>query len=279
MKKIEKEKMYRIAPLFAGWEETLIWSCLQGHMGIAFADSVEHPRAALIRVGCFFFFGGEPMEEMVRRIEYLCKGDSHRDSFCEEKSEESAKSDAEANNRMLALLVPQTLEWQETIERVLPESRKIWRYAIKKEADVFDRDYLKRLADTLPEEIELCLIDGYWYEWCLEHAWAEDFVSVFRDKAHFLESGIGFLAVKQGEALAGASSYSCYDDGIEIEVDTRDDCRRQGLASACAARLILECLDMGKYPSWDAATKISVALAEKLGYHLDKPYVTYEWGG
>ncbi len=41
------------------------------------------------------------------------------------------------------------------------------------------------------------------------------------------------------------------------------------------AKLILECMDRGLYPSWDAHDMRSVALAEKLGYHLDKEYVTY----
>jgi RimJ/RimL family protein N-acetyltransferase len=34
-------------------------------------------------------------------------------------------------------------------------------------------------------------------------------------------------------------------------------------------------MDKGLYPSWDAANRTSVALAEKLGYHFDKEYVTY----
>ena len=40
--------------------------------------------------------------------------------------------------------------------------------------------------------------------------------------------------------------------------------------------LILECLERGWYPSWDAQNKESVALAEKLGYHFDYEYVAYE---
>ena len=39
---------------------------------------------------------------------------------------------------------------------------------------------------------------------------------------------------------------------------------------------ILECLERGLYPSWDAHTEISAALAEKLGYHVSHPYVVYE---
>lgn len=49
-------KLERVAPLFAGWEETMIWSCLQGCMGHAIADQEEAPRAAQIVVGDFCFF-------------------------------------------------------------------------------------------------------------------------------------------------------------------------------------------------------------------------------
>ena len=79
----------------------------------------------------------------------------------------------------------------------------------------------------------------------------------------------------EGAPVAGAGSYCVYDGGIEIEIDTREDHRRRGLASACGARLILECLDRGLYPSWDAHDLRSVSLAEKLGYRSAGPYKTY----
>ena len=60
-------------------------------------------------------------------------------------------------------------------------------------------------------------------------------------------------------------------------MDTREDERRKGLAMACCASLILACLDRKLYPSWDAHNKGSLALAEKLGYHFDKEYPTYEF--
>ena len=64
-------------------------------------------------------------------------------------------------------------------------------------------------------------------------------------------------------------------NGGEVEVDTAPEVRRQGLASACAARLVLTCLEQGLYPSWDAHTRVSLALAEKLGYHSAGEYRTY----
>lgn len=79
-----------------------------------------------------------------------------------------------------------------------------------------------------------------------------------------------------GLIVSGASSYSAYRGGIEIEIDTKEEYRRRGLALACGAKLILECLDRGLYPSWDAHNRCSAALAEKLGYRLDYAYDAYE---
>lgn len=88
--------------------------------------------------------------------------------------------------------------------------------------------------------------------------------------------GLGAVILKDGETVSGASSYSGYRDGIEIEIDTKEAYRRKGLAYICGAKLILECLERGLYPSWDAQNKWSVALAEKLGYHFDYEYPAYE---
>ena len=57
----------KIAPLFEGWEETMVWSCLQGCMGYAIVDHEETPRAAQLVVGDFCFFAGEPQDEWIRQ--------------------------------------------------------------------------------------------------------------------------------------------------------------------------------------------------------------------
>ena len=91
--------------------------------------------------------------------------------------------------------------------------------------------------------------------------------------------GMGVVCLKNDAVVAGAASYSTYRDGIEIEIDTKEEFRRRGLASACGARLILDCMERGLYPSWDAQNKWSVALAEKLGYHYERDYTAYEIRG
>ncbi len=69
----------------------------------------------------------------------------------------------------------------------------------------------------------------------------------------------------KGEVVCGASSYSIYDSGIEIEVATNYNHRRKGLATIVSAALILDCLEKEIYPNWDAANTTSAKLAEKLG--------------
>ena len=84
---------------------------------------------------------------------------------------------------------------------------------------------------------------------------------------------IGDFSFLAGDA--GASSYTWYPGGIEIEIVTRQDVQRCGLGSACASQLILNCLDRGLYPSWDAANKTSLHLAESLGYAFSHEYAAY----
>lgn len=54
----EIEDMSQLAHLFQGWQETLIWSCLDGSMGRAFAAQRRHPVSGRIITADFSFFAG-----------------------------------------------------------------------------------------------------------------------------------------------------------------------------------------------------------------------------
>ena len=53
-----------VLSLYDGWEETMIWSCLQGIMGKIYADGPRRPASAAAFIGDFAFFAGEPCEEL-----------------------------------------------------------------------------------------------------------------------------------------------------------------------------------------------------------------------
>lgn len=237
--------MEEIAPLFEGWEETMIWSCLQGHMGYALTDRKERPESAQIVVGDFCFFAGRPDRAL-------------------------------AEKAAATLIAPQNERWSRLIEEVFGEKvYRTSRYAIKKEPDVFDRDRLLQMTMKIPDGFELKLIDRPIYESCMTHEWSRDLCSQFKDFEDYAKRGIGVVALCNGVPVSGASSYTVYTGGIEIEIDTKEEYRRKGLATAAGARLILECLERNIYPSWDAHDLRSVALAEKLGYHRDGEYTVY----
>lgn len=242
----ELEDTSRVEDLFAGWNETLVRSCLQGVMGKIYVTDLESPKSAFAFVGCFGFYAGIPDREMVMRKPDGC-----------------------------TILVPQSREWEALIEACHPAAKKITRYAIKKDT-VFDRVMLKNQLGRLPAGYELRRIDGELYDQCLEMPATEDFVSAFGSKERYLRLGRGMVILKDGRIVSGASSYTRYRGGIEIEVDTVASERRRHLATVACAALILDCLEEGLYPSWDAHNMNSVRLAQKLGYELDHEYTAYE---
>lgn len=242
-------------PLFGAWEETLIWSCLQGVMGKLYADDPKNPSAAMAILGDFTFFAGKPNAELA----------AYKPDWC---------------TQTFMIMVPQNERWQNTITRVYgPRTKCISRYAIKKEPDIFDREKLEAAAASLPSGYTLSMIDEPLYHLCKAETWSSDLVYQFPCYEDYRRLGIGAVVCKGDRIVSGASSYSRYLEGIEVEIDTKEPYRRQGLAYACGAKLILECQKRGLYPSWDAHNMGSAALAEKLGYHISHAYTAVEiWG-
>jgi len=283
-----------VMPLFEGWEETMIWSCLQGVMGEVFVrgaedekaadrgglpenrrtfgkrslpgegrapengsqpepgSALEMPESAAAVLGDFTFLAGKECRELISYWPDVC-------------------------GKNFRIMVPQSEAWAGEIEAVYgAQAKKVTRYAIKKEPDVFDRGRLKEIADSLEKEYILREIDEELYKKCLKETWSRDLVAQFKTYEEYRRLGVGVVALKDGEIVSGASSYTAYRGGIEVEIDTKKEYRRRGLASACGAELILSCMERGLYPSWDAQNLWSVALAEKLGYHFDREYTAYE---
>lgn len=235
--------------LFENWDEALIWSCLQGYMGTMITDDESDPKSAIIDNGDFSFCAGIPNENLLKSISI---GD-------------------------FKLVAPINEEWQTLIERVFAgKAKKILRYAIKKEPDIFDEKKLKSYVTSLDSNYEIRLFDSEIFKLAQRESWSADLCSQFKDYQEYQKHAIGVAILHNGDLVSGASPYAVYKNGIEIEIDTKPEYRDKGIATVCGAMLILECLSNNIYPSWDAHDLRSVHLAEKLGYHLSHPYVTYE---
>ncbi len=126
-----------VKPLFEGWEETLIYSCLQKVMGKIYVTDLENPKSAMAWVGVFAFYAGVPCEELVRN-----------------------------KPKGFIIMAPQNEEWAILIETCYPHnSKRTSRYAIKKNT-VFDTKLLEGYRDELSNEYTLKMIDGELYEQC-----------------------------------------------------------------------------------------------------------------
>jgi GNAT superfamily N-acetyltransferase len=234
-------------------EEVVLKSYIQGMLGKAWVNCKVNPTTAIVIVADFCFLLGviDPKEEseIIKILSEDAKG---------------------------RIIVPENFELASLIEsNFISGLKKFNRYAIKWEPDVFDKKELSEFVLAVQSEFTILRINESIYHKALEQFWTADFCSNFASLEEFLKHGIGYVIMKDGEIIAGASSYTYCNGAIEITIETKSEYRRKGLALACASKVILECLDRGIYPRWDAANKNSVALAEKLGYHFDKEYSVY----
>lgn len=232
--------------LFDGWDASLLHAYFAGGMGSIMVDDKEQVMAALIDVGDFCFLTGMPNERLLEKISGF------------------------------KLLIPRDLYWEYLIEDFYGNcAQKITRYAIQKVPDRFDHDKLSAYVSSLDAMYELRLFDQEIFKMAQSEEWSSDLCSQFVDYEAYKNNAVGVAILHQGKLISGASPYAVYPDGIEIEIDTKPEYRLQGLATICGAALILECLNRGLYPGWDAHDLRSLALAEKLGYQLKYPYTAY----
>lgn len=220
-------------------------------MGDAYADDLVDPQSAAISVRGFCYYAGKVNTELI-----------------------AAKPQGHVG--MSVLMVPPDSAWQRGIEAVYGGEALPWiRYATKQDISAFDRRRLEELTEKLPAGFELRLIDQELYEHILALPWARDLCGNFASYEQFAANALGVVILHGEKLVSGASAYAFFQGGIEVEIDTREDYRRRGLATVCGAALILKCLERGLYPNWDAHNKESLALAQKLGYIFDREYLCY----
>lgn len=239
-----------LAPMFEGFEDTVVLSCLQGHMGTAYVNDLVNPTVAQITVGIFVFFAGDPNTKEAEELLY--------------------------NLPEFTFAIVDSDDWKRRIESVHKNAiEKFQRYRFEKNPEHLERSHILNLLSSLPEGYEIKKVDRDIANSPSFHELSEDFVSQFDSIDDFLNRGIGYAIIHEGQVVSAATSFSIFDDGIEIEIATHSKYRRKGLATITASALILDCIDRGKYPSWDGANAESVELAKKLGYVFKESYDTY----
>ena len=236
----------KVEKLFNGWPYPYVTELLDRKLSI-FATTKDNIKSAVMYLGSDAFFAGEPNKELILK-----------------------------KQKTWLSLFPQNKKWEKLMKECYPEAFHYTRYAIKLDAN-FDKVKLQEMIDALPTGYELKKIDSEVYDLCskVEDEDLEELIDWFDNKKHFLEFALGYAVIKDGKVVGGASTATRFQKGIEIEVDVLKEERRKGLASAACAKLILDCLDRGWKPTWDAANLKSVGLAQKLGFTFDHKYTCF----
>ena len=251
------DEVSKVSSLFGQWPETILWSVLQGKMGCLYVEPTERPAAAAAVLGDFVFLAGQPNTDLIRFT-----------------SELKFPLD-------MCILMPQNRAWETAIEDSLGvNAKKVTRYATAKNLDDLQNPEnmarLKEMASAVPEHFKIVPFDEEIFEIAREEYWSRSQAVQFADYEEFRRHGLGFAAMLGSIMAAGASAYSYYGGGLEVQMDTDTGFRQMGLARCCGAHLILECLKRGLYPSWDAHNMQSLALAESFGYQPAGEYTAYE---
>ena len=271
VKKIEAKDRARLAlgPMFEGIEDSMVTAYLQGYMGAAYVVSGDAPEAAVLISGEYSFWGGDSgsanADFLIGRFFELCESESSTGIYAvwDANAEEAGRRFQNNPGWERALLAH-------------PENHPetVLRHRIAQKDYDFDPGLMQRYMDALPPGFRIVRFDRKLYDAAMSSDWSKEFCEGFASAEDFLARGFGFAVLKEDELVAGISTQTVYDGGAEMQIATREDFRRQGLALPCAAAMIKECAARGLRPCWDAANEASRRIALKLGYEYEGVYTT-----
>ena len=246
---------------FSACEDACILSAVSGMNGDMYIDNEADPRLFVINVSDYTFIAGDPETESISECLSFVDG-LHKEDY-----------NIRCVDKELEAVVESFFK-----DRISPYSR----FATERTFKYMDPEALKANTRKPGPEFSFAFIDRALFEKCKKTEWMHGFVVSYETYEEFEKTGLGVMILKDGEPVSGASSYSSYPGGIEVEIITREDHRKKGLARAAGSALILECMKRGLVASWDAAHEKSLELAKSLGYRFLYEYKIYRildpWG-
>ena len=180
----------------------------------------------------------------------------------EPESESVARVDSHFRVRPLVCL---TEEWEEQIRVRYPDAA-IYRRTMMKPACRF----------TIPEKTEIpagCRLAGMDEAAFEQHPFSHGMNYSCWDA--FRAEGSGAVIYHDEEIVAAASSFLSLGGEVEMDISTKETHRGKNLATACAARMLRDCMERGITVHWDAQNDISRHLAEKFGFETEEEYSVY----
>lgn len=235
-------------PLFVDYfpQRIFIHSVLEGHSGIALADSNTNPRVAQLTHPGWAILGGDVTHPVAQK-------------FVQQLSD--------------IWVIPISAAWRALLFSVQGQHLK-QTHGITFSPDSLNLEHLRDLQKQIPSDCHIERIDI-----ALARQLKNEGLSTlpgFSSLTDFAERGIGFCVSIEGRIMSHAVSLMQCREGIHIGIETDPDFRNKGFASAIAAKLLAHCMERDIYPHWAASSEnaASIHLAEKLGYVRDGVYET-----
>ena len=245
---IDPDKRGVLIPLFANYfpQRIFISSVLEGHSGIALADSKTNPRVAQLTHPGWAILGGDATHSVAQK-------------FVQQLSE--------------MWIIPISDAWRELIFQIHGHHLKQM-HGITFSPKSLDLKHLRNLQKRIPSDCHIQRVDMSLASQ-LKNEGLSSFPG-FSSLADFAERGIGFCATIEGRIISHVVSLMQCREGIHIGIETHPDFRNKGFATAIGAKLLVHCIERRIYPHWSASDEngTSIHLAEKLGYVRDGMYET-----
>jgi GNAT superfamily N-acetyltransferase len=221
---------------------------IEGQMGRAFADDPNNPTAYRITTGPFWYFAGNPNHPGARSMMLeLTPGN---------------------------ILMPSARGWVSTAQVLFPDRLLDYpRYSFS--PDQLSEAHLNRLLEQCPRRVSIVSLDTARTEKLGVVPIGSLEIQDFDSPADFLARGFGFAAMNERSVIGAAYSCLVCSRGIEVSIYVEKHWRERGVGTALAARLLLECLQCGLRPNWDAANTESYRLAKNLGLTFTGEYPAY----
>jgi GNAT superfamily N-acetyltransferase len=105
------------------------------------------------------------------------------------------------------------------------------------------------------------------------------YIAMFGGAAAALNHTVGFCLLHANQVVSEAVAGPLTHGIAEIGAGTREEYRRNGLATVVAARVIQACEALGYAPFWNASqqNRPSVALAQRLGFQTERSFRVVAW--
>lgn len=221
---------------------------VEGQMGQAFVDDVAQPTIYHVVIGPFHYFAGTAVSSQAHTMM--------------------------ASLPPYNLLMPSSEGWAALARQQFGDSLQTnVRHSFS--SDSLSVSHLNQLLNDGSFQGEVVALDAALAEQMSAAGTLYFDLADFDSAEDFAARGLGFVALANGQPVGIAYSSLVCSQGIEVSIFVDEAYRRQGVATAVSARLLLACLARSLHPNWDAANPESVRLAERLGYRSTGNYEAY----